>query len=58
VLGREPPMGSPLLGLELPNLLITPHIAWASLQARQRLVDEVAENISAYFRGEWQNRVV
>ena len=58
VLEQEPPIDSPLLGLELPNLLITPHIAWASLQARQRLINEIAENISAYFRGEQRNRVV
>ena len=39
------------------RLLITPHIGWATKEARQRCVDEVAENIQAYQRGEERNRV-
>ena len=39
------------------KLLITPHIGWATKEARQRCVDEVAENIRAYQRGEERNRV-
>ena len=39
------------------RLFITPHIAWATKEARQRCVDEVAENIRAYQRGEKRNRV-
>ena len=39
------------------RLLITPHIGWATKEARQRCVDEVAENIRAYQRGEERNRV-
>lgn len=49
VLIDEPPVaGNPLLDLDLPNLIISPHIAWGSRAARQRLVDEIAENIEAW----------
>lgn len=59
VLGVEPPPPDhPLLVADLPNLIITPHVAWASRQAQQRLADEVIENIAAFFRGESRNRVV
>lgn len=59
VLGREPPRdGSPLLATDLPNLILTPHIAWASRESRQRLLDQVAENIRAFQAGEARNRVV
>lgn len=39
------------------KLLITPHIAWATLEARQRLVDEVYKNISAFMNGGKRNVV-
>lgn len=39
------------------KLIITPHVAWATSEARQRCVDAVAENIRAYLRGEEQNIV-
>lgn len=59
VLGVEPPPPDhPLLAADLPNLIITPHVAWASRQAQQRLADEVIENIAAFLRGEARNRVV
>ncbi len=59
VLAQEPPVeGNPLLGLDLPNLMVTPHIAWASRESRQRLIDEIAANISAFLKGERRNRVV
>ncbi|MFW1678225.1 D-2-hydroxyacid dehydrogenase [Pontibacter sp. JAM-7] len=52
VLTTEPPRtGSPLLALDLPNLIITPHIAWGSLEARQRIIEQTAENISAFVGG-------
>ncbi len=57
VLEEEPPRhGSPLLEVPLANLIVTPHIAWASREARQRLVDGVAENIRAWRDGQprWQ----
>ena len=59
VLTVEPPVnGNVLLGADIPNFIVTPHIAWASREARQRLVDEVAINIAAFLRGEIRNRVV
>ena len=57
VLIQEPPLDNPLLGTDIPNLIVTPHIAWASREARQRLVNEVGENIQAYLRGTPRNRV-
>lgn len=59
VLSVEPPVnGNVLLAADIPNLIVTPHIAWASREARQRLVDETVKNISAFLRGEARNRVV
>jgi len=57
VLVREPPDDNPLLGADIPNLILTPHIAWASREARQRLVNEIGENIQAYLQGTPRNRV-
>ena len=58
VLTTEPPVtDNPLLAPDIPNLIVTPHIAWASREARQRLVEEVAANIRAFFAGEMRNRV-
>lgn len=59
VLSAEPPRaGNSLLELDLPNLIVTPHIAWASLEAMQILADQLIENIEAFVRGAEQNRVV
>jgi glycerate dehydrogenase len=56
VLSAEPPAtDNPLLTAK--NCVITPHIAWASLQARRRLLAIAAENLSAYLNGDAQNRV-
>ena len=55
---EPPPADHPLLSAKLPNLLVTPHIAWASRQAQQRMADEVVTNIAAFLRGERRNRVV
>jgi glycerate dehydrogenase len=58
VLLTEPPVDSnPLLEENIPNLIITPHTAWASRQSRQRLVDQIADNISSFLAGEVVNRV-
>jgi glycerate dehydrogenase len=58
VLTVEPPRGgNPLLALDLPNLIVTPHVAWASHASRQRLMHQVAENIRAFATGEARNRV-
>lgn len=58
VLEKEPPPpGYPLLKADLPNLIITPHTAWASQESRQRLLDEIALNIEAFKAGESRNAV-
>ncbi|EGV29593.1 Glycerate dehydrogenase [Thiorhodococcus drewsii AZ1] len=58
VLSAEPPRGgNPLLAPDIPNLIVTPHIAWASREARQRVVEEIAANIEAFLTGKDRNRV-
>jgi len=58
VLEKEPPpAGYPVLKADLPNLIITPHTAWASRESRQRLLDEIALNIEAFKAGELRNAV-
>ena len=57
VLSEEPPpTNHPLL--KAPNFLLTPHVAWASLEARKRLVNEIAMNIQAFLKNQSRNRVV
>jgi glycerate dehydrogenase len=59
VLSVEPPaQGNPLLSLNLPNFLLTPHVAWSSREAMQALADQLIGNIEAFVRGEERNRVV
>lgn len=59
VLAEEPPQkSSMLLQLDLPQLIITPHIAWASRTARQNLLNQAAENIQQFYSGISQNIVV
>ncbi|MGA0559302.1 D-2-hydroxyacid dehydrogenase [Larkinella sp. VNQ87] len=56
VLTTEPPAtDNPLFTAR--NCLITPHLAWASREARQRLLHEIVENIRAYFAGQPRNVV-
>ena len=56
VLSSEPPSSdNPLL--DAPNCFITPHIAWATVEARQRLLEVVVSNVEAYLAGAPQNRV-
>jgi glycerate dehydrogenase len=51
-LREEPPrQGSPLLDLNLPNFIVTPHVAWASNEAVQALADQVIDNIEAFIAG-------
>ncbi len=58
VLPEEPPVhGDPLLDAAIPNLIVTPHIAWAAREARQRAVDEIAANIRDYLAGGRRGRV-
>jgi glycerate dehydrogenase len=58
VLSKEPPKeGNPLLDVELPNLIVTPHVAWSSDKAMQALADQLIDNMEAFVRGEERNRV-
>jgi glycerate dehydrogenase len=58
VLSQEPPReGNPLLELDLPNFILTPHVAWASAGAMQALLDQLTGNLEAFARGEPRNRV-
>jgi glycerate dehydrogenase len=58
VLSEEPPVhGNPLLAPGIPNLIVTPHIAWATREARQRVIAEMALNIEAFKKREARNRV-
>ena len=55
-LREEPPRhGSPLLDLNLPNFIVTPHVAWASNEAVQALADQVIDNIEAFIAGTPRN---
>ena len=59
VLPQEPPVdGDPLLDPRIPNLLLTPHIAWAAREARQRCLDEIAANVRDFLAGGRRARVV
>ena len=59
VLAKEPPVdGDPLLDYAGDNLMVTPHIAWGTLEARQSAVDELTANIAAFLEGRERNRVV
>jgi glycerate dehydrogenase len=59
VLAAEPPPADePLLAPDVPNLLVTPHVAWAAKEARQRALDQVTENIADYLRGGSLRRLV
>lgn len=56
VVSKEPmPLDNPLLKTR--KCIITPHIAWAPVESRQRLLDTVVENIRCYLAGKPQNVV-
>jgi glycerate dehydrogenase len=56
VLSTEPPKAdNPLLSA--PNCIITPHVAWASFEARKRLLQMVADNLESFQNGEAKNVV-
>ncbi|MBA2483967.1 MAG: 2-hydroxyacid dehydrogenase [Nitrosomonas sp.] len=58
VLQKEPPVeGNLLLQYPQTNLIITPHVAWASRQSRQRLLNQIADNIDNFFQNKPFNRV-
>lgn len=58
VLRSEPPRdGNLLVEANLPNLVVTPHNAWASRQAMEQLAAQLIANLEAFIRGEPQNLV-
>lgn len=58
VLAQEPPVdGHLLLDITLPNLIVTPHMAWAARESRQRALDEMALNVQDFLAGGRRNRV-
>lgn len=59
VLSVEPPReGNPLLDLDLPNFILTPHVAWGSRDAMQIMADQLIDNIEAFVAGTPRNVVV
>jgi glycerate dehydrogenase len=58
VLSSEPPAeNNPLVEADLPNLIVTPHVAWASRQAMTTLADQLVDNLEAFVKGEPKNLV-
>lgn len=58
VLTQEPPPADhPLLAADVPNLIVTPHIAWASREAMQAVADQLVDNIDAFIAGAPRNVV-
>jgi glycerate dehydrogenase len=56
VLDQEPPPANhPLIGL--PNVYITPHIAWISFEARERIFGVVLEILAGYLSGSLKNKI-
>lgn len=56
VLTEEPPSSRHPL-LRTPNLLLSPHVAWASRESRERLIRETIKNIEAFLKNKKRNRV-
>lgn len=53
VLSVEPPVdGNPLLAADIPRLIVTPHSAWGAVEARQRIVGQLADNAQGFFAGQ------
>ncbi|GJL76145.1 2-hydroxyacid dehydrogenase [Nitrosomonas sp.] len=59
VLQKEPPANdNPLLQYQQPNLIITPHVAWASKESRQRLLNQIADNIRNFYHNKPFNQIM
>ena len=60
VYGEEPPKAdSPIMNIKNKEKIVyTPHIAWGSVQARERCISMTAENIEAFIKGESRNDVI
>lgn len=57
VLEQEPPVdGNPLLAPDVPNLIVSPHVAWAAREARQRALSELAANVADALQGGHRGR--
>ena len=56
---EPPPADHPIIvaAKNLDNLIVTPHTAWSAREARQRLIEEVRENVAAFLQGRERNRV-
>jgi len=54
---EPPPANHPLLATDIPNLVLTPHTAWAARSARQNVLEEVRANIAAFRAGTPRNVV-
>ncbi|MFQ3346079.1 MAG: glycerate dehydrogenase [Porticoccaceae bacterium] len=58
VLSVEPPSdGNVLIDSYIPNLIVTPHVAWIARESRQRLVNQVAGNVKGFIEGQPRNQV-
>lgn len=58
VLNEEPPRnGNPLLDVDLPNLIVTPHVAWASVETVGKLAEQLIGNIEAFLQGKPRNLI-
>jgi glycerate dehydrogenase len=58
VLSVEPPSdGNVLIDSYIPNLIVTPHVAWIARESRQRLVNQVAGNVKGFIEGRPRNQV-
>ena len=55
---EPPPSNEPLLAKDIPNLVVTPHVAWAAREARQRALEQVAENVASFLSGGRLRRIV
>ena len=59
VTAEPPPDDHPLVELlELPNFILTPHVAWASQEAIQDLTDQLVDNVDAFWAGAPRNVVL
>ena len=55
---EPPPIDSAIMRLaRRPDVLVTPHVAWASLESQQTLADQLGEVLAAFVRGERMNRL-